>query len=177
MTQKTPETAKGCLNRLAILFGLFWLVAIGVAFITRIDTNGSGFEITGSFLPFLAFFVVAGVIRRRAAQSRSRSAKSPTGRPKSRPTLPVPSPKPPGRAETTPAPTAKAPPPPVVMPRVQKSELPDKAEPPARETPSAEPSAESAALLLLDLGDLQSHKPLSSEERLKQAREKYLKKE
>jgi hypothetical protein len=179
MTQENQEKAKGCFSRLAVLFGLFWLVAVGVVAFTQINSGGSGFEFTGSFLPILVFFAVFSLIRRRAVQTR-------TGQTRSRPETPASTPAEPkqttistppiipGRSKSTPPRTS---PPPVVVSRPTPY-VPEPAKPLTPDTvPDDEVDlAELKALEALKTGDLETPKPLSSEERLKQAREKYLKK-
>jgi hypothetical protein len=169
------DTARGCFNRLAILFSVFWLVAIGVALFTRIDSNGAGLEITGSFLPLLVFFAVVGLIRRRAAQSRSRSSNS-TSSPGQSSRQPAP-PSIPGRPTTT---TTKPSPPPTSTRDLRTTDEKLELNRPIPELPPLEPEPEPgelSALEALKLEDFEPSKPMSSEERLRQARQKYLKRD
>ncbi len=174
MAEKEP--ARGCFNRLAVIFVLLWIVAIGIAVFTRIDGNGFGFELTGSFLPFFIFFAIFSLIR-RSAQSRSRSSrptpKKPTGQTSQMPTPPkIPGKKNPSTPVKAPAPK----PPPLRDPRTDAEKL--ELNRPIPELPPLEPEPESgeiAALESLELEDFKPPKPMSSEEMLKQAREKYLK--
>lgn len=177
MTQENPEKAKGCFSRLAILFGLFWLVAVGVVAFTEINTGGSGFQFTGSFLPIFIFFAAVSLIRRRAGQSRTRQipsrpkAPAPTTTPPKQdmPTPPIV----PGRAKSMPAPALPPPVSPRPAPYVPETSMQSQGETPRDDEADL---AGLRALEALKMGDLDTPKPLSSEERLKQAREKYLKK-
>lgn len=173
------EKAKGCFTRLAILFGLFWLGAILVTVFTRIDGNGGGFEIVGSIFPILFFFLVAGLIRRRIEQSKATARKSPRGRPtgssRPKPTPPII----PGRPTTGPGPSAPPTPPPTASPTLADGL---RGEDPSRPIPELPPieapfePGELPAFEALELADFEPPKPMSSEERLRQAREKYMKK-
>lgn len=183
MAEEPNGAARGCFSRLAMLFGLFWLVAIGIAFFTQIDAGGSGFEITGSFLPIFIFFTILGLARRRVNQTKQTGDKR---RAPGRPTAPpspskTPSTPPiiPGRP-TPPIEAAPAPRPPT-FPLSQPS--PQRVEPIRPVVPDpglAGTDAEQRdleALEKLELGDFEAPKPMSSEERLRAAREKYLKRD
>jgi hypothetical protein len=160
--------ATGCLIRVFTLIGLFWLGAIGFDVLRNLD-SGFDTDLTGALFPAIAFLFAASVMRRRAKEARARgdsfsAPSTPTGTHKA--TTRPPS------AERGPTPT------PTVAPR---PEAPKKKAPgrPIPELPPIEPIPDAGNLSAIDnleISDFEPGKPMSSEERIRQAREKYLKK-
>ena len=160
--------ATGCLSRLFTLLGLFWLGAISLGVLRNLD-SGFDTDMIGTLFPAIAFLFAGSVMRRRAREAKARgdsfsapSTPAGTHRATTRPPL----------AERGPTPT------PIATPSADapKKQRPDR---PVPELPPIEPIPDPGKLPAIDsleLSDFEPGKPLSSEERIKMAREKYLKK-
>jgi hypothetical protein len=160
--------ATGCLSRVFTLVGLFWLGAIGFGVLRNLD-SGFDTDLTGALFPAIAFLFAGSVMRRRAREAKARgdsfsAPSTPSGthrattRPPSAERGPTPTP--------IPTPSAEAP----------KKERPDR---PVPELPPIEPIPDPGKLPAIDsleISDFEPGKPMSSEERIKKAREKYQKK-
>lgn len=175
MTERDqPKRSRGCLGTVALLFALLLIGGVFASAVFRFDGGGFNFESSGSFLPILIFFVLASVVRRRIGSSSKRSSPNTLGRPPTVPQPPVPRqapPTPPKLPGSTPAKTVPLPPPAAAKAPPQRQPIP--------ELPPIEPAPEPGelpAVRALEIEDFQPGKPLSSEERLQKAREKYLKK-
>lgn len=178
MTERDEaKRSKGCLGSVALLFGLLWIGLLFASSVFRFDGGGFNFESTRAFLPILFFFVLASVLRRRAGSSSKRSSRPPQtlGRPpvtrqgEKKNSAPAPTPPlPPG---SKPASSNPLPPPPSAKTAPRSRPIP--------ELPPVEPvhePGELPAVEALEIEDFLPTKPLSSEERLQMAREKFLKK-
>lgn len=177
MTERDQEKrSRGCLGTIALLFGLFWIGAIFAVAVFRSDGGGFNFESSGAFLPILIFFVLASVVRRRVGSSSKRSSRPPQtlGRPPATSqgkSANRPAPTPPKLPGSQPAKSVPLPPPPSAKTAPQVRSVPG--------LPPVEPVHEPGELPAVDalqIEDFLPSKPLSSEERLQKAREKYLKK-
>ena len=170
MTSKdsVQAAATGCLSRVLTLAGLFWAGAIAFAVVRNLD---SGFDtnLTGAIFPALAFLFAGNVLRRRAQEARRRSDTF------SAPTTPTGT-----HRATTKRPKIERGPTPV--PIAIPSEAAPKTAMPGRlipELPPLEPVPDPGKLPAIDsleMSDFEPGKALSSDERLRIAREKYLKK-
>lgn len=165
------QAATGCLSRILTLIGLFW---VGVIVFDLIDTLrfGGNFEITGGFIPALAFLVAGRAMARRAKEAAARSD-----------TFVAPN-TPAGTHRATTKEQQGAVGVPTPMPVADRPELeqpkprPKPANRPVPELPPIEPAPDAGQLQAieeLDITDFQpEEKPMSSEERLRLAREKFL---
>jgi hypothetical protein len=160
--------ATGCLSRVFTLVGLFWVGAIGFGVLRDLD---SGFDpdLTGALFPAIAFLFAGSVMRRRAREAKARgdsfsAPSTPTGT---------------HRATTRPPSADRGhTPTPIAIPSAEapKKKSPDR---PVPELPPIEPIPDPGKLPAIDsleLSDFEPGKPMSSEERIKRAREKYQKK-
>lgn len=160
--------ATGCLSRFFTLVGLFWLGAVSFGVLRDLD-SGFDTDMIGALFPAIAFLFAGSVMRKRAREARSRAdsfsaPSTPTGT--HRATTRPPS------AERGPTPT------PIVTPSTEgpKKKSPER---PVPELPPLEPIPDPGKLPAIDrlkISDFEPGKPLSSDERIRQAREKYLKK-
>jgi hypothetical protein len=160
--------ATGCLSRVFTLVGLFWVGAIGFGVLRDLD---SGFDpdLTGALFPAIAFLFAGSVMRRRAREAKARVDSY------SAPSTPAGT----HRATTRPPSAERGlTPTPIAIPRAEapKKKSPDR---PVPELPPIEPIPDPGKLPAIDsleLSDFEPGKPMSSEERIKRAREKYQKK-
>ena len=160
--------ATGCLSRVFTLVGLFWAGAIVFGVIRNLD-SGFDADLTGAIFPALAFLFAGGVMRRRAREARVRAdtfsaPTTPTGthRATTKPTTTI---------ERTPTPT-----PILAESRESAKKMPER---PVPELPPLEPAPDPGklpAIESLEMSDFEPGKALSSEERIRMAREKYSKK-
>lgn len=167
--ENAQAAATGCLSRVFTLAGLFWMGAIGFGVVRNLD-SGFDTDLTGALFPALAFLFAGGVMRRRAREARTRAdtfsaPTTPTGthRATTKPTIiergPTPTPYVPSSTEST-----------------KKKRQPER---PVPELPPLEPVPDPGKLPAIDnlqMSDFEPGKPLSSEERIRLAREKYSKK-
>lgn len=167
MAEKSPEqAAAGCLGRFLTIVG-FVLFALSIANEVRgFDGDGFGFELNGGIIPGLALMFIGRAIRRRAPQAESQGriqipVKPPP--PQNRPVPKIP----------TKAPPPKTSPPPPPPPVVEIPELPVVEE---VHRPGELPAVQDLEISDFELGELDSGKPMSSEERLARAKERYRKK-
>ncbi|MEX0795109.1 MAG: hypothetical protein WEB67_05400 [Acidimicrobiia bacterium] len=161
--------ATGCLSRVFTLVGLFWAGAIAFGVIRNLN-SGFDTDLTGAIFPALAFLFAGSVMRRRAREARTRADTF------SAPTTPTGT----RRAMTKPTTIAlgKTPTPYVPSPTesAKKKRQPER---PVPELPPLEPAPDPGKLLAIDnleMSDFETGKALSSEERIRLAREKYSKK-
>jgi hypothetical protein len=168
-TETAQAAATGCLSRVFTLVGLFWVGAIAFAVVRNLD-SGFDTDLTGAIFPALAFLFAGNVMRRRAREASTRAdtfsaPTTPTGthRATTKPTMkergPTPTPYVPASTEST-----------------KKKKQPDR---PVPELPPLDPVPDPGKLSAIDnleMSDFEPGKPLSSEERIRIAREKYLKK-
>ncbi|MGF1618342.1 MAG: hypothetical protein ACFCU2_11155 [Acidimicrobiia bacterium] len=160
--------ATGCLSRVFTLVGLFWAGAIAFAVVRNLD-SGFDTDLTGAIFPALAFLFAGNVMRRRAQEARRRADTF------SAPTTPTGT----HRATTKRPKIERAPTPaPIATPfeAAPKKAKPDR---PIPELPPLEPVPDPGKLPAIDsleMSDFEPGKALSSDERLRIAREKYLKK-
>lgn len=167
--ENAQAAATGCLSRVFTLVGLFWAGAIAFGVVRNLD-SGFDTDLTGAIFPALAFLFAGNVMRRRAREARTRAdtfsaPTTPTGthRATTKPTLiergPTPTPYVPSSTEPT-----------------KKKKQPDR---PVPELPPLEPVPDPGKLSAIDnleMSDFEPGKALSSEERIRLAREKYSKK-
>ncbi|MEX1037986.1 MAG: hypothetical protein WDZ96_03910 [Acidimicrobiia bacterium] len=164
----TQAAATGCLSRVFTLIGLFWLGAIGFGVLRSLD-SGFDTDLTGALFPAIAFLFAGGVMRKRAREARARADSY------SAPSTPLGT----HQATTKPPKIERGPTPtPIATP---SEAAPKKAKPdrPIPELPPLEPAPDPGKLSAIDnlkMSDFEPGKALSSEERLRIAREKYLKK-
>lgn len=161
MTDKSPQAVVGgCLSRVFTLFGLFLFLSAVVAAVREFNGPGAGLEITGAFVPALILLAMGRLIKRRVDQvAEVPDAQIP------RPQRPTPSP----------------PPADVVVPRPAEERTPKARPEPVDipELPTVEPThhpGELPAVEDLGIRDFEPPKPMSSEERIRKAREKFNKK-
>lgn len=156
--KKVDASAAGCLARLFTLMGIFLFGSALFNQIRNFSGDGVGFDITGALIPGLVLLAIGGSLRRRANASKPDQG---------RVQIPL---KPPPKSppsQLTPPPKTKAPPttkPPVLdipeLPKVEEIHQP----------------GELPALEDLSLDDFEADKPMSSEERIRLAKERYRKK-
>lgn len=160
--------ATGCLSRVFTLFGLFWLGAISLSVLRDLD-SGFDTDLIGALIPAIVFLFAGLVMGRRAREANAR------GDSFSAPSTPAGTHRATTRsssAEGGPTPT------PIAIPSADapKKQRPDR---PVPELPPIEPIPDPGKLPAIDsleMSDFEPGKPLSSEERIRQAREKFLKK-
>lgn len=160
--------ATGCLSRVFTLVGLFWAGAIAFGVIRNLD-SGFDTDLTGAIFPALAFLFAGNVMRKRAREARSRSDTF------SAPTTPTGT----HRATTKPTPIDVAQTPTPYVPSSREPEKKRQPERPVPELPALEPAPDPGKLPAIDsleISDFEPGKALSSEERIRLAREKYSKK-
>lgn len=156
--KKVDASAAGCLASVFTLMGFFLFGSALFNQIQNFSGDGVGFDISGALIPGLVLLAIGGSLRRRA-----KAGKPDDGRVQI-PLKPAPQ-----------SPTAQQPPPPKpkVPPRttpvvVAIPELPEIEE---IHRPGELPAVED-----LSLEDFELEKPMSSEERIRLAKEKYRKK-
>lgn len=170
-SDNVQAAATGCLSRVFTLIGLFWAGTIAFAVVKNLD-SGFDTDLTGAILPALAFLFAGNVMRRRAQEARSRADTF------SAPTTPA------GTHRATTEPTAvERGSTPTPIPRLGESKsAPTKKSPPERpipELPDLAPAPDPGKLAGIDnleMSDFEPGKALSSDERIRIAREKYSKK-
>jgi hypothetical protein len=161
--------ATGCLSRVFTLIGLFWAGAIAFAVVRDLD-SGFDTDLTGAIFPALAFLFAGNVMRRRAQEARSRADTF------SAPTTPT------GTHRATTKPTAieqAQTPTPYIPSSTESAKKKRQPERPVPELPPLAPAPDPGKLPAIDnleMSDFEPGKALSSEERIRLAREKYLKK-
>lgn len=167
--EKVQAAATGCLSRVFTLVGLFWVGAIAFGVVRNLD-SGFDTDLTGAIFPALAFLFAGNVMRRRAREARSRADTF------SAPTTPTGT----HRATTKPTTIERGPTPTPYVPSptepVKKKKQPER---PVPELPPLEPAPDPGKLPAIDsleMSDFEPGKALSSEERIRIAREKYSKK-
>jgi hypothetical protein len=154
MVDRSAQAAVGgCLARVFSLFGFFLLVSGIFATIRNLDAPGGGIEFTGALLPGLALIAMGRLIRRRVNRSAASELDGgPIPSPTPRTRVDQPSPAPPPTTPIRPVPNAIA------------------------EVLEDEPVDEGLeAIEDLDIDDFKPGQQLSSEERIKRARDKYQK--
>lgn len=171
MTDKenVQASGSGCLARIFTIIGLFWLGLLVVDAIGFFQSGGDlgEFDVAGGIVPAVAFLIAGRVMGKRAREAAAEAAAAPTTRGPA-PTVrapsaergPTPSPLP------TPRPASEAPPAPQARPSR-----------PVPELPPIEPVPDSRGLEAiedLDISDFEPGKPMTSEERIREARERYL---
>ena len=167
-SDNVQAAATGCLSRVFTLIGLFWAGAIAFAVVRNLD-SGFDTDLTGAILPALAFLFAGNVMRRRAQEARSRADTF------SAPTTPT------GTHRATTKPTAiERGSTPTPIPILGESKpAPTKKSPPERPIPELAPAPDPGKLTGIDnleMSDFEPGKALSSDERIRIAREKYSKK-
>ncbi|CAN5859549.1 hypothetical protein BH23ACT4_BH23ACT4_09690 [soil metagenome] len=166
--ENVQAAATGCLSRVFTLVGLFWAGAIAFGVLRNLD-SGFDTDLTGAIFPALAFLFAGNVMRRRAREARSRADNF------SAPTTPTGT----HRATTKPKSVEAGQSP---TPYVPSSREPAKKKQPDRpvpELPALEPAPDPGklpAIESLEISDFEPGKALSSEERIRLARQKYSKK-
>jgi hypothetical protein len=151
------------------LVGLFWAGAIAFGVIRNLN-SGFDTDLTGAIFPALAFLFAGNVMRRRAREARSRAETF------SAPTTPTGT----HRATTKPTTIERGPTPtPYVPSSTESTKKKRQPERPVPELPALEPVPDPGKLPAIDnlkMSDFEPGKALSSEERIRLAREKYSKK-
>lgn len=155
VAEPTPQAAfGGCLARVFNLFGFFLLVTGGFAAVRSFNSGADDFGFVGALVPGLALLLMSRAIRRRVGQGPwagdNPARDQPSAKLPPQHTSPQVNPKAP-----------KAPPPrpaPVEISEVFVEEGPDQG---------------IEAIEDLSLEDFKPEKPLSSEERIRRARQKY----
>lgn len=148
------QSGAGCLARVFTIIGAFLLVSTVAAQVRGFSDGRAEFELTGGIIPGLVLLAMGTSLRRRARSTSGEEGRVPIPLK----TTPV----------TSPAKVKAPPPPPPAPPVLEIPELP-----PVDETYRP---GELPALDELDLDDFDPGKPMSSEERIRIAKEKYRKK-
>ncbi|HEY5890791.1 MAG TPA: hypothetical protein VIW94_08850 [Acidimicrobiia bacterium] len=158
MARKVDTSAAGCLASLFTLLGFFMFGAALFNQFQEFTGDGVGFELSGALIPGLVLLAMGGSLRRRA------NAAKPDEKQVRIPLKPPPQSTPPQQMQAS-KPTPR---PQVTPPVVQIAGLPEVEE---VHEPGALPAVED-----LRLEDFEPEKPMTSEERLRIAKEKYRKK-
>ena len=168
--ENAQAAATGCLSRVFTLVGLFWAGAIAFGVVRNLD-SGFDTDLTGAIFPALAFLFAGNVMRRRAREARTRADTF------SAPTTPT------GTHRATTKPTTTVEPTPIPTPIIGGSrEAPKKKSQPERPVPELPPlepvpdPGKATAIGNLEMSDFEPGKALSSEERIRLAKQKYSKK-
>ncbi len=154
--KKVDASAAGCLARVFTLMGIFLL---GSALFNQIQNfsggDGVGFDISGAMIPGLVLLFIGGSFRRRAkaAKSDGGQVQIPLKPPPQSPPVPQTPPVKPKAAPRTAPPIVEIPELPAVEEVYRPGDLP--------------------AVEDLSLEDFEPGKPMSSEERIRLAKEKY----
>ncbi len=165
--EKVQAAATGCLSRVFTLIGLFWAGAIAFGVIRNLD-SGFDTDLTGAIFPAIAFLFAGNVMRKRAREARNKADTF------SAPTTPTGT----HRATTKP-PTIE--PGQTPTPYIPPSSQPAKKTQPERPVPELPPLAPAPdpgklpAIEKLKVSDFEPGKALSSDERIRLARERYSK--
>lgn len=160
-------SATGCLSRVFTAIGLFWAGAVAIGVIRNLD-SGFDTDLTGAIFPALAFLFAGNVMRKRAREARARDTFS-------APTTPAGT----HRATTKPTTAMESTPDPIPILGESRESAKKKPERPVPELPPLEPAPDPGKLPAMDkleMSDFEPGKALSSEERIRLAREKYSKK-
>lgn len=166
--ENAQAAATGCLSRVFTLVGLFWAGAIAFGVLRNLD-SGFDTDLTGAIFPALAFLFAGNVMRRRAREARTKADTF------SAPTTPTGT----HRATTKPTTIEAGPTPTPYVPSPTKTTQKKQPERPVPELPPLEPVPDPGKLPAIDsleMSDFEPGKALSSEERIRIAREKYSKK-
>lgn len=167
--ENVQAAATGCLSRVFTLVGLFWAGAIVFGVVRNLN-SGFDSDLTGAIFPALAFLFAGNVMRRRAREARARADTF------AAPTTPT------GTHRATTKPTTIAlgkTPTSYVRSPTEHPKKKSQPERPVPELPPLEPvpdPGKPAAISNLEMSDFEPGKALSSEERIRLAREKYSKK-
>ncbi len=159
MARKVDTSAAGCLSSLFTLLGFFLFGSALFNQFQEFTGDGGGFELSGALIPGLVLLAMGGSLRRRA-----NAAKQPDENQVRIPLKPPPQSTPSQQVQTS----KPKPRPPVTPPVVEIAGLPEVEE---VHEPGALPAVED-----LRLEDFEPEKPMTSEERLRIAKEKYRKK-
>lgn len=165
---KVQASATGCLSRVFTAVGLFWAAAIAFGVLRNLN-SGFDTDLTGAIFPALAFLFAGNVMRKRAREARSRADTF------SAPTTPTGT----HRATTKPTTTIERTPTPTPILGESRESTKKRPERNVPELPPLEPAPDPGklpAIEKLEMSDFEPGKALSSEERIRLAREKYSKK-
>lgn len=163
------QAATGCLSRVFTLVGLFWAGAIVFGVVRNLD-SGFDTDLTGAIFPALAFLFAGNVMRRRAREAATKADTF------SAPTTPT------GTHRATTKPTTVElgeSPAPYVPSATESAKRKEQPKRPVPELPPLEPAPDPGklpAIENLEMSDFEPGQALSSEERIRMAREKYSKK-
>lgn len=166
--ENVQAAATGCLSRVFTLVGLFWAGAIAFGVIRNLN-SGFDTDLSGAIFPALAFLFAGNVMRKRAREARSRADTF------SAPTTPTGT----HRATTKPTTIEVGQTPTPYVPSKEPEKKKKQPERPVPELPPIAPAPDPGKLAAIDnleMSDFEPGKALSSEERIRLAREKYSKK-